>query len=47
MAKRITIMMHDDIDRKLRIIQSRIIKEENNTCSYSRVVNDTLRRALR
>ena len=40
-------MIDSDLDKKLRIIQSKIIREENNTCSYSRVINDMLKRGIK
>lgn len=42
MAKRITIMLGEAIDRKLRKKQAEIIKESNSTCSFSRVINEAL-----
>lgn len=45
-AKRITIMIEDDIDKKLRAKQAKFIQKNNASYSYSKVVNDTLRQAL-
>ena len=39
MTKRITIMLDDDIDRKIRLMQSKIIKKENKSISFSSVIN--------
>jgi hypothetical protein len=39
LAKRITIMLDDDIDRKIRLMQSKIIKKENKSISFSSVIN--------
>jgi len=39
LAKRITIMLDDDIDRKIRLMQSKIIKKENKYTSFSSVIN--------
>ena len=39
MAKRITIMLDDYIDRKIRLMQSKIIKKENKSISFSSVIN--------
>jgi len=44
MAKRITIMIDDDLDRKLRLKQSQQIKKSKKSVSYSRVVNQTRRK---
>ncbi len=47
MNKRITIIIEDDIDKKLRIRQAKIIQQNMSSYSYSRIVNDTLRKALK
>jgi hypothetical protein len=39
LAKRISIMLDDDIDRKIRLMQSKIIKKENKSVSFSSVIN--------
>jgi hypothetical protein len=39
LAKRISIMLDDDIDRKIRLMQSKIIKKENKSISFSSVIN--------
>jgi hypothetical protein len=39
LAKRITIMLDDYIDRKIRLMQSKIIKKENKSISFSSVIN--------
>ena len=43
MSKRITIMVDDDLDKKVRRKQSDRIKTENRSISYSSVINDVLR----
>ncbi len=47
MAKRITIMIDDDLDKKLRLKQAKKIQELNGTCSFSRILNETLRKGLK
>ena len=47
MSKRVTILIDDDLDKKLRNIQSKIIKQKQGSYSYSKAVNDTLRRVLK
>jgi len=47
MGRRVTIMLDDDIDKKLRLRQAKIIQQEQASCSYSRVVNDVLRKFLK
>ena len=45
--KRVTIMLDGDLDKKLRVLQSKTIQKENTSCSFSRVLNDTLRKSLK
>ncbi len=47
MVRRVTIMIDDDNERRLRIIQAGIIKNENLSYSFSKVVNDILRKNLK
>jgi len=47
MAKRITIMIDDDLDKKLRSIQAKAIQSTSSSISYSRVINETLRNKLK
>jgi predicted transcriptional regulator len=47
MAKRITIMIDDDIDKKLRLIQAKQISKTQSSVSYSSVINEVLRRQLK
>jgi hypothetical protein len=47
MSKRITIMIDDDIDKKLRLIQAKQIQNTTNSVSYSRVINETLKNKLK
>ena len=47
MRKRVTIIIDDDLDKKLRHLQAKIIQQEQSSYSYSRVVNDTLRKVLK
>ena len=47
MAKRITIMIDYDIDKKLRLIQAKQISKTNSSVSYSSVINEVLRRQLK
>ena len=46
-AKRITIMIDDDLDKKLRLIQAKLISKTNDSVSYSQVINDELRKQLK
>lgn len=47
MAKRITIMIDDDLDKKLRQQQAKLIQESISSVSYSQVLNETLRNQLK
>jgi len=47
MSKRVTIVLDDDLDKKLRLRQAKIIQKENSSCSFSRVVNDVIRKVLK
>ena len=47
MSKRVTIVIDDYLDKKLRIRQAKMIQQEQSAYSYSRVVNDTLRKVLK
>jgi len=47
MSKRVTIMIDEDLDKKLRIRQAKLIQQEQSSYSYSRVLNETLRKSLK
>jgi len=47
MAKRITIMVEDEIDSKLRIMQANLIKTEMKSISYSKVLGMVLKKGLK
>ena len=47
MAKRVTIMIDDDIDKKLRLRQAKLIQQEQSSYSYSKVLNETIREVLK
>ncbi len=40
-------MIDEDLDKKLRIRQAKIIQHEQASYSYSRVVNDAIRKGLK
>ena len=46
MSRRVTVMVENDIDKKIRNYQSKIIQKKNSTYSYSRAVNDLLRKVI-
>ena len=43
MPKRVTIMIADDLDSKVRQKQAKLIKQTNATVSFSSVINGVLR----
>jgi hypothetical protein len=46
MSKRITIMIDDDIDKKLRQRQAKMIQQISKSYSYSKTINDVLRKSI-
>ncbi len=46
MAKRVTIMIDDDLDKKVRLKQAKLIQKTNSSVSFSKVINDTIRKSL-
>ena len=47
MTKRVTIMIDEDLDKKLRSRQAKMIIQEQTSYSYSKVLNDALRKVLK
>jgi len=47
MSKRVTIMIDDDLDKKIRLRQAKMIQQEQTSYSYSKVLNETLRKAMK
>jgi len=47
MSQRVTIMIDDDIDKKLRLIQAKQISKTIGSVSFSRVLNSELRKHLK
>jgi len=47
MSKRITVMIDDDVDRKLRQIQAKMIQQSSESYSYSKALNDILKKSLK
>ncbi len=46
MSQRVTIMIDDDIGKKLHLIQATQISKTGGSVSFSNVVNKTLRKQL-
>ena len=47
MVNRVTIVLDDDNDKKLRLRQAKLIRESSKSVSFSRVINDILRKHLK
>ena len=47
MSKSITIVLDNDLVKKLRIIQSKNIIKSKESVSFSKVVNDELRKVIK
>ena len=47
MAKRITIMLDDDLVKKLHETQAKQIKKSISSVSFSAILNETLRKSLK
>jgi len=45
--KRVTIMLDDDLDQELRDRQAKMIKKTQSSYSFSRVLNEVLRKQLK
>jgi len=46
-SKRVTIMIDNDLDKKLRLRQAKLIQQNQTSHSYSRVVNAYIRKSLK
>jgi len=47
MTKRVTIMLADDNDKKLRVLQAKAITKEQASISFSKILNQVLRKGLK
>ncbi len=47
MSKRITIMIEDEVDKKLRTIQAKTIQSTSSSVSYSSIINKILKTNLK
>ncbi len=47
MAKRITVVLDDELVKKLRNIQSMKIRKSKKSVSFSSVINEELRKSLK
>ncbi len=46
MTKRVTIMIDDDLDKKVRLLQAKLITQSSKSVSFSKVLNDVVRKGL-
>lgn len=46
MSKRVTIIIDEDLDRKIRYRQAKQIQKINGSYSYSKTLSDILRKVL-
>jgi predicted DNA binding CopG/RHH family protein len=46
-SRRVTIMLEEDLLKKLRVIQATKIRKSENTVSLSRVINQMLEKGLK
>jgi len=47
MGKRVTIMIDEDLDKKIRFRQAKLIQQKQSSYSYSRVLNEILRKTMK
>lgn len=47
MTKRITFVLDDDLFKKLRTLQSIQIRDSQKSVSFSKIINETLRKGLK
>jgi len=47
MVKRVTIVLDDDLVKKLHDRQSKLIKKSTKSVSFSRVINEVVRKGLK
>ncbi len=47
MSKRVTIMIDDDLDKKMRMLQAKMIQSTTSSVSFSNVLNQVLRDSLK
>jgi len=46
MSRRVTIMIDDDLDKKIRMYQAKMLQKENSSFSYSKALNEILRKYI-
>ena len=46
LAQRVTIMLYEDLAKKLRLLQAKRLKESNKSISFSKVLNEVVQKWL-
>ena len=47
MAQRITVVLQDDVIKKLRLKQAKEIQDSSQSISFSHIINEELRKSLK
>ena len=47
MSKRVSVIIDDDLDRKIKSLQTKRIHHLKKHVSFSKVLNDTMRKGLK
>ncbi len=47
MSKRVTIMIDEDLDKKIRMLQAKWIQHNQTSHSYSKTLNEVIRKSLK
>ena len=47
MVRRVSILLDDELDKKLRLKQAKLIQKSKNSVSFSKVLNDTVSDGLK
>ena len=47
MSKRISIMLDDDLEKKIRLLQSKEISKTMKSVSFSSTLNDVIRKGIK
>jgi hypothetical protein len=47
MSKRVTIMLDNDLDKKIRLLQAKKIQTTTSSVSFSKVLNQVLRDSIK
>lgn len=46
MAKRVTIMLDEELDKKIRLLQAKKLRTSDGSVSFSKVINECLKKSL-